>query len=838
VPEASAPEASRRKKSGEWAGRSAVATPDVLLSSAIGTADRPDVRRERDVREFARSALEGAGVGFGVFRAVRREGRIDWQPLDATAGAVTREQIGPILEAALTSGERVETDHEVRVQSGGPVWRRVIAVPVDDDVIATMTYDIGELVGARGRAAALSQDSSDVVAITSPDSGLSWVSPSVEATLGYRAEEMIGRCAVDLVHPDDVGCVVERFLAVDDDASDAPTVELRLRRSDGGYQWFQCSIANRLDDPDIRGVVLSMHDIDAHRRSEDALRMSELRMRSILETAADAIITSDDTGAILEFNKAAERIFRVPASDVIGGRYTDLLPESAEYRIWLRKSLGETRTEVPLDIVTARADGEEFEARISISETTIEGRTLTTSIVRDVTKEKEAARALEQRGLYDELTGLASRKLLIDRLDEAIRRAQRHHTVVGVMLLDLDRFKHVNDSLGHDVGDALLVDVAERLWSGAGQGNTVARLGGDEFVVLCDEVHDIDEITDLAGRLDEALRAPFVLDADEVMLTASIGIAVWTGGDDPADELVRHADAAMYRAKDRGRGRIELFDERMQTLVSTRLDLESALRRAIDRDELVAYYQPIVAFASGRTAHLEALVRWKRPGEQLVPPDQFIAIAEETGLIHPIGEWMLRRAAHDCAAWQDVAPGVGVSVNVSPRQFDSHSVVDAVEGALRETGLAPELLGLEITESVLVDDADETIALLEELKSLGVRIALDDFGTGYSSLTYLHRLPIDELKIDRSFVAVLEEEGSDLVLLQIMVQLGRAFDLKVVAEGIDTDRKLRRIQQLGCHFGQGFLFARPAPFEQVMRRFRETGPPRPDANAPIDAVRS
>jgi predicted signal transduction protein with EAL and GGDEF domain len=384
----------------------------------------------------------------------------------------------------------------------------------------------------------------------------------------------------------------------------------------------------------------------------------------------------------------------------------------------------------------------------------------------------------------------------------------------------------------------LLVDVAERLWSGAGQGNTVARLGGDEFVVLCDEVHDIDEITDLAGRLDEALRAPFVLDADEVMLTASIGIAVWTGGDDPADELVRHADAAMYRAKDRGRGRIELFDERMQTLVSTRLDLESALRRAIDRDELVAYYQPIVAFASGRTAHMEALVRWKRPGEQLVPPDQFIAIAEETGLIHPIGEWMLRRAAHDCAEWQDVAPGVGVSVNVSPRQFDSHSVVDAVEGALRETGLAPELLGLEITESVLVDDADETIALLEELKSLGVRIALDDFGTGYSSLTYLHRLPIDELKIDRSFVAVLEEEGSDLVLLQIMVQLGRAFDLKVVAEGIDTDRKLRRIQQLGCHFGQGFLFARPAPFEQVMRRFRETSQPRPDANAPIDAVRS
>ncbi len=394
--------------------------------------------------------------------------------------------------------------------------------------------------------------------------------------------------------------------------------------------------------------------------------------------------------------------------------------------------------------------------------------------------------------------------------------------MVGVLLLDLDRFKHVNDSLGHDLGDSLVVEVADRLRAGAGEGNTVARLGGDEFVVLCDEARDIDDISDRAGRLDQALRAPFTLGDDELMLTASIGIAVWNGGDERADELIRHADTAMYRAKDRGRGRIELFDQGMQTVVSARLDLESALRRAIDRDELVAYYQPIVAFTSGRPTHLEALARWQRPDMDLVPPDEFIGIAEETGLIHPIGEWMLQRAARDCVGWQDIAPGVGVTVNVSPRQFDNPSIVEVVAGALRDAQLAPELLGLEITESVLVDDADETVARLNELKALGVRISLDDFGTGYSSLTYLHRLPIDELKIDRSFVAVLEDEASDLVLLQMMIQLGRAFDLKVVAEGIDTDRKLRRIQQLGCHFGQGFLFARPAPVDHVMGRFQET----------------
>jgi len=803
---------------------------------------------ESDVRQLARSALEGADVGFVVFRARRDhlpegDGEFGWEVLDSNAAVnarwfaaqgpapshqmstddeVNRSGIGAILATALTSGERFEADHEHRLPSGLTTWRRIIAIPFDDDVVAMLTFDIGELVDARSRASALSQHSSDIVVISSPEDGILWVSPAVEALLGHRVDDIVGACAIDLVHPDDVEAVIERFVTVAGDTSAVPTVELRLRRVDGEYQWFQCSIANRLDDPDVRGIVMSMHDVDARRKSEDALRISELRMRSILETAADAIVTSDENGVILEFNQAAERIFKLAATDVLGTLYTDLLPGPSENGMWVRKALGAFRSGLPMEMVTTRSDGEEFEARISVSRTTIDGRTLTTAIIRDVSKEKEAARALELRGLYDELTGLATRKLLIDRLDEAIRRARRRRTVVGVLLLDLDRFKHVNDSLGHDIGDALLVQVAERLRAGAGDANTVARLGGDEFVVLCDEARDIDDISDRAGRLDEVLRSPFVLGEEEVMLTASIGIAVWNGGNEPADELVRHADAAMYRAKDRGRGRIELFDQRMQTFVSARLDLESALRRAIDRDELVSYYQPIVAFASGRPTHLEALVRWQRPDVQLVPPDEFIGIAEETGLIHPIGEWMLHRAAHDCALWQDVAPGVGVSVNVSPRQFDSPTVVEAVASVLRETGLAPELLGLEITESVLVDDAEETVELLDQLKALGVRIALDDFGTGYSSLTYLQQLPIDELKIDRSFVAVLEDEASDLTLLQMMVQLGRAFDLKVVAEGIDTDRKLRRIQRLGCHFGQGYLFARPAPFDQVMQRFRET----------------
>jgi diguanylate cyclase (GGDEF)-like protein/PAS domain S-box-containing protein len=530
---------------------------------------------EPDVRPFARSALEDADVGFVVFRAIRHDGRIDWEVLDANAyvrrywdpaqasgrristhaDRVTRGALGAILERALTSSEPVEMDQEMDLPQGGKTWRRVRATRVSDDIVVTMTDDIGELVSARSRASALAQHSSDIVAITNVDAGLSWISPAVEGILGYRPEELVGGCTVDLVHPDDVALVVERFTTVSEDSTQHRTVELRLRSADGEYQWFLCSIANRVDDPEVRGIVMSMHDIDARRRSEDALRMSESRMRSILETAADAIITIDESGMILEFNKAAERIFRVSAIEVLGSRYADML-EGPEATVQLSdRTFGAATSGEPIELLVARADGEQFDARISVSSTTIEGRTLTTAIVRDVTKEKEAGRALEQRGLYDELTGLASRKLLIDRLAEAVRRAERRRSVVGVLLLDLDRFKHVNDSLGHDVGDALLVEVAHRLLVAAG-GDTVARLGGDEFVVLCDEARDIDEISDRAGRLDEVLRAPFMLHGEEVMLTASIGIAVSRGGNERADELVRHADTAMYRAKREGRSAV------------------------------------------------------------------------------------------------------------------------------------------------------------------------------------------------------------------------------------------------------------------------------------------
>jgi diguanylate cyclase (GGDEF)-like protein/PAS domain S-box-containing protein len=678
--------------------------------------------------------------------------------------------------------------------------------------------DVTELA----RATALSEHSTDIVAISTIDNGVSWVSPAAERVLGISASDVIGRCPSDIVHADDLPALIESFNTVIADPSVTQPVEVRGRRSDGSYQWFECTITNRIADPVVQGLVLSLHDIDARRRSEERLRASELRVRAILETAADAIVTIDDDGIIQTFNRAAERIFGAPVMSVVGRHYRDFIPTA-----WATRLISDLRDGVdlasePVETIVRRASGEEFPARISLSKVDVDGHVFYTAILRDITRQKVTERALEQMAMYDELTGLPNRRLLIDRIEDAIRRGRRHGGVVGVMFLDLDRFKLVNDSLGHDVGDSLLTLVAYRLRTVVREEDTVARLGGDEFVVLCNGLADVGALTDVAVRLADVLRSPFSVGDDEVFVTASIGISLWDGGDETALELLRYADTAMYRAKDHGRARFELFDARMQALVMARLDVESALRYALEREELCAYYQPIVALGTGRPTHLEALVRWNRPNTGLVNPNDFIHIAEDTGLIVPIGEWMLRRATTDCVGWQGEAPDVGVAVNVSGRQLNTGNFRDVVAGALADSGLPPGLLTLEITESVLLEDAQRTLLVLEELRALGVRIALDDFGTGFSSLTYLHILPIDELKIDQSFVRSLEAEVTENTLLQMIIHLGRAFGLRVVAEGVDSELKLHVLGQLGCHFGQGFLFARPEPLDTVRARFRAT----------------
>ncbi len=416
--------------------------------------------------------------------------------------------------------------------------------------------------------------------------------------------------------------------------------------------------------------------------------------------------------------------------------------------------------------------------------------------------------ALHQ-AFHDSLTALPNRALFVDRLEQGLKRGHRTRSPLAVLFLDLDTFKTVNDSLGHAAGDELLVAVAARLSDCIRPGDTAARFGGDEFAVLLEDVGNDSAAERVALRILYALEAPFDVSGREVFISTSIGIAL---GDSPADDPIRDADLAMYRAKAEGKGRYVVFEPSMHAAVMERLELEADLQRAVERDELVLHYQPVVDLDAGTITGTEALVRWRHPTRGLVPPNAFIPLAEETRLMPQLGRWVLNEACRQAARWlasNDLPERFAVGVNLSGRQLQSPGLVEDVAAALERARLEPRRLVLEITETVLMSDIEATIAKLKRLKGLGVRLAVDDFGTGYSSLQYLRRFPIDILKIDKAFVDDIDGTDPDSTLARAIIDLGESFQLTVVAEGIEREAQRRRLLELGCHSGQGFLFTRP-----------------------------
>lgn len=437
-------------------------------------------------------------------------------------------------------------------------------------------------------------------------------------------------------------------------------------------------------------------------------------------------------------------------------------------------------------------------------------------LTREVRERTRAEEALSHMAFYDTLTDLPNRALFLDRLEHALTRADRRHGTIGVLFLDLDNFKVINDSLGHDVGDVLLKIVAGRLRASTRVGDTVARFGGDEFTILLEDVKNEDDAIITAERVVDAIRERVTLEGMEVTPSFSIGIALGTPGRDRPDELLRNADLAMYRAKVNGKARFEVFDQSMNADAMERLELEADLRRALERQELRIHYQPIVSLETGQIRAVEALARWQHPRRGLISPLQFIPIAEETGLIVPLGRWVLEESCRQIRLWQVTHPEADqllVSVNLAGRQLQSPDIVEVVRQVLTETGLAPSCLQLEITETTVMKDATATIRTLHELKALGVKLAIDDFGTGYSSLSYLRQFPVDTLKIDRSFVDGLGRDAQDTELVRSVIAMAKSMSLAVTSEGIETTAQLSQLQELGCDRGQGFYFARPLPPE-------------------------
>jgi diguanylate cyclase (GGDEF)-like protein len=425
----------------------------------------------------------------------------------------------------------------------------------------------------------------------------------------------------------------------------------------------------------------------------------------------------------------------------------------------------------------------------------------------------------QHEALHDSLTGLPNRSLFLDRLQHALSVEARRRTAIAVLFLDLDQFKLVNDSLGHAAGDELLAAVAPRIEQALRPGDTVARFGGDEFAVLAEDVRNERGATRIAERIAEALARPFILREREHFVSASIGISIGTGTEDP-EALIRDADAALYRAKDHGRGGYEIFDEVMRSRVIEHMQTENDLRRALQREEFVMHYQPVVSLVDGSIVSMEALLRWDHPDRGLIGPLAFIPVAEESRLIVPIGRWVIEQACRQAAAWQQLHPDsapIGVAVNLSARQLADPELTSHIEGSIKANGIAAETLWLELTETALLDDTAPCERSLTNLSRIGVRLALDDFGVGFSSLGYLKRLPLSMIKLDRTFVENVTDNPHDAAIVRAVSEMADTIGIDVVAEGVETDEQVRMARELGCGYAQGYHFAEPVPASYVER---------------------
>ncbi|HET9017254.1 MAG TPA: EAL domain-containing protein [Thermomicrobiaceae bacterium] len=559
-------------------------------------------------------------------------------------------------------------------------------------------------------------------------------------------------------------------------------------------------------------------------RAQASLSASGIRFQSLVQHASDLVTVVGPDGLTQYVSPSITSLTGFRPADVIGRSLFEFIhpDDVARARAVLAECVRAGRGHAaPTLEVRYRGAAGEWHVAESVITNLLDDPSVGALVInaRDITERKRAEEQLAHQAFHDPLTDLPNRALLGERIDHGLVRARHTGTRVALLFLDLDNFKVINDSLGHQVGDQLLVAVATRLRACLGPTDTALRFGGDEFAVLLEDVPGIKPAIAMAERVIAALTPPFVVNEHQFFATACIGIALSTEGQDRPDDLLRNADVAMYRAKAGGAGRYEVFDPAMYARALERLSLEQDLRRALERDELRVFYQPVIDFASEQIVEVEALVRWEHPARGVVAPAEFIPLAEETGLIIPIGQWVLTEACRQLRRWQacyPLCPPLSVSVNLSARQFRSPSLIDDVARVLADSGLSPRSLKFEITETVMMEDTETTLAILRELKQIGIQLAVDDFGTGYSSLSYLKRFPADALKIDQSFVRELGSSG-DNALVSAMVVAGKALHLQVTIEGIETPEQAARLRELGCDRGQGFLFARPLESRDVER---------------------
>jgi diguanylate cyclase (GGDEF)-like protein/PAS domain S-box-containing protein len=679
-----------------------------------------------------------------------------------------------------------------------------------------------ELRKSEARYRAVVNTASDAIITITPDGIIHSFNRGAERIFGYRAEEVIGQLFT-LIMPERFReqCMLglRRYLETHESRVIGGTTELIGLRNDGGEFPVELSLGEVQEDGD-RLFAAIIRDITERKRSEEALRQLSRQNEMVLNSAGEGIFGLDLQGKTTFINPAAARMTGWDIDELSGQRLHDFLhhskPDGTPYPseecpIYAVFKTGATLSRD--NEVFWRKDGTHFPVEY-VSTPIVEGDKILGAVVtfKDITERKALEKKLQYQAFHDPLTDLPNRALFMDRLGHALARAGQQASEVAVLFTDLDNFKVINDSLGHKAGDQLLVAVAQRLKACLRPVDTVARLGGDEFTLLLEGVTGVSDAARVAERIAQELRAPFALEAHEVFATTSTGIAVSSSAQGQPTDLLRHADLAMYRAKSKGKACYEVFEPNMSTDALERLELETDLRRALGREEFRVYYQPEILLESGDIVGMEALVRWEHPEHGLLLPQEFLPIAEESNLIMPIGQWVLREACKQLRTWQEQYPNLAplvMSVNLSTREFFQPSLIAEI---LRETGVDPRTLQLEITEgAVAYDNAQNANNTLWNLKTLGVQLAIDDFGMGYSSLSYLKRFPVDLLKIDRSFVRELGKDLKDTKIVAAIIHLARALDLKVIAEGVETAEQVEQLRKMKCDMVQGSYFSKPLP---------------------------
>jgi len=640
---------------------------------------------------------------------------------------------------------------------------------------------------------------------------VSWNS-GAERSTGYRADEIIGHSASRFYSAEEIARTKPADILEIASATGLFEEEIWRIRKDGTRFWANV-VSTALQDEvgNLLGFSVITRDISERRGIED-------KYRRLLETAPDAMIVISESGEIVLLNVQAEKQFGYSRDELVGQNVMLIMPKGfAERPITDGSGFSEAammqRMGTRVELGAMRKDGSVFPVEITLSPLESPQGILVTAAVRDITQRKKSEAQLVEMShsaQHDILTNLANRVVLYDRLTHAISFAQRQDKQLAVLFIDLDHFKKINDSLGHAIGDKLLQSVAGRLIASVRRSDTVSRLGGDEFVVLLSQVVREEDAAFSARKILTALSAPHQIDNTELYISVSIGVSTYPGDGHDAQSLMDSADTAMYDAKEHGRNNYQFFRPDMHARVVERQSLEASLRAALGKDEFLLHYQPKLDLKSGEIAGVEALVRWMHPDRGLIPPLQFVPIAEECGLILAIGQWVLLEACRQARAWRDLGlPAVPMAVNVSALEFLAKDFLSGVRAVLITTGIEPNMLELELTESVLMVDAESTIDTLHALKAIGVQVAVDDFGTGYSSFSYLRRFPLDALKIDRSFVRDMTVNAGDAAIVSAMIGIGKSFKQRVIAEGVETPEQLDFLQKQDCGEGQGYYFSRP-----------------------------